>query len=135
MNEQMKAVFDESVIGVLATINEDGSPWASPLHLVLGDGYIHWFSTEDKVHSLNVARDSRVSIAHFSRDTSGGPKGVYINGEAELLDEEGRKKTYELFQRRLGNVPSAFENASAYRVPVGDYSEQKSTGNCWYFYS
>lgn len=135
MEEKMKAVFDESVVGVLATVKEDGSPWSSPLHLVLGDGFVHWFSTEDKVHSLNIARDPRVSLVHFSRDTSGGPKGIYINGKAELLDAEGRQETYQLFEKRLGSVPSTFDKASAYRLPIGQFDEHKSTGNCWYFYS
>ncbi len=135
MDERAKAVFGEGVIGVLATVNQDGSPRATPLHLVLGEGYIHWFSTEDKVHSVNIARDSRVSLTLFSRDTSKGPKGVYVSGKAELLDDEGRSNTYELFQQRLGTVPAVFDTASAYKVPVGVFDEQKSTGNCWYFYS
>lgn len=133
--EQIKAIFDESVVGALATVNDDGSPWISPLHVVLGNGHIYWFSTEDKMHSRNIARDSRVSLTHFSRDTSGGPKGVYVNGRTELLDASGRKEAYELFERRLGSVPSVFKNASAYRLPLGEFSEKKSTGNCWYFYS
>src|SRR5690606_35634593 len=110
-------------------------PWATPLHIVADNTAMYWFSTTDRAHSLNIARDARVSIALFSPDDSRGPKGVYVNGHTELLDEMGRDKAYALFQQRLGSVPSVFATASAYKLSIGTLNEQKSTGNCWYFYS
>lgn len=135
MNEQAKTIFDNNVIGALATINEDGSPLATPLHMVLGEDAVYWFSKETTVHSQNITRDPRASLTLFSTDTSRGTQGVYISGEAALVDSSGRGAVYELFKKRLGTVPAAFDNFSAYRLPIGTFSEQKSTGNCWYFYS
>lgn len=135
MNEQTRAILNENILGVLATINEDGSPWATPLHIVSDDTALYWFSAHDRVHSANLARDNRATITIFSPDTSHGLQGVYVSGQAELLDSEGHARAHELFQKRLGTVPPSFANWSAYRLPIGTLNEQKSTGNCWYFYS
>ena len=135
MNEQAQAIFAENVIGVLATVNEDGSPWATPLHIVADDAALYWFSAADRAHSANVVRDSRVHMTLFSPDTSGGLKGVYVSGSAELLDAAGHAATHELLTKRLGTVPPAFAGWDAYRLPIGTLDEQKSTGSCWYFYS
>lgn len=135
MIEQAQAIFDENILAVLATVNEDGSPWATPVHVVTDGEAVYWFSREDTAHSQNIARDGRASITLFSPDTSRGPKGVYLNGTAELLSGERRIEVYALFQGRLGSVPSVFDDASAYRLPLGVYSDEKSTENRWYFYS
>ena len=135
MNEQAKAVFDESVIAVLATVNEDGSPWATPVHLVADDVNVYWFSKDSTIHSQNIMRDERVSLSLFSLDESKGPKGVYVNGRAEKLGDDERSIASDLFRKRLTVLPPIFDIASAYRLPLGRFDEQKSTGNCWYFYS
>lgn len=135
MNEQAKTILDENILGALATINSDGSPLATPLHMVADTEALYWFSQPSAAHSQNVAREPRVSLTLFSPDTSQGPKGVYVSGQAQLLDEAERADVYALFEQRLGTVPAVFATASAYRLPIGTLDEQKSTGGCWYFYS
>ena len=135
MNEQAQAILDTNIIGALATVNEDGSPWATPLHFAYDDNALYWFSSSDRVHSQNLARDARANIAIFAHDTSGGLKGVYVSGRAELLDEAGHAKAHDLFTRSLGSVPPSFATWGAYKLPIGTLNEQKSTGNCWYFYT
>ena len=135
MTEQAQAIFDQNVLGTLATVNEDGSPWASPLHVVTDGEAVYWFSKDATVHSQNIARDSRVSLSLFSPDESKGPKGVYINGRAEKLAGEGDARARQVFTARVGSLPPVFAAASAYQLPLGTYSDEKSTGNCWYFYS
>ena len=135
MTDQAQAVFDENVLGVLATVTEDGAPWTSPLHVVTDGDYIYWFSKDTTVHSQNIARDARVSLSLFSPDESRGPKGVYINGRADKLAGEDDQLARQVATARLGSLPPVFDVASAYRLPLGTYSDEKSTGNCWYFYS
>lgn len=135
MNEQARAIVDENILGVLATVNEDGSPWATPLHFVADETALYWFSTTERAHSVNIERDNRVGVSIFSTDESQGPKGIYVHGRAERLDDVRRAEVYALFQGRLGAVPAVFDTASAYKLPIGTLNEQKSTGNCWYFYS
>lgn len=135
MKESIAALLAENLVGSVATINEDGSPWSSPIHIFSDDEAVYWFSTEDKQHSLNIERDARVSVTLFSPDASKGPKGLYVNGSAEKLDTEGAKAAQQLMVARIGRVLPVFETATAYRLPLGSLDEVKSTGNCWYFYS
>lgn len=135
MSEEAQAVFDENILGVLATTNEDGTPWASALHVLTDGRAVYWFSKETTEHSQNIARDGRVSLSLFSPDESRGPKGVYVNGRAEKLSGDDDQQARDVFVKRLGSLPAAFETATVYRLPIGTYSEQKSTGKCWYFYS
>lgn len=135
MTEQAQQVFNDNVLGMIATINENGSPWISPLHLVTDGDYVYWFSKDTTVHSTNIVRYPRVSLSLFSPDTSKGPTGVYVNGQAEKLSGEADKSARQVMEKRLGSFPSNFDAASAYRLPLGAYDDEKSTGNCWYFYS
>ncbi|HMS92761.1 MAG TPA: pyridoxamine 5'-phosphate oxidase family protein [Candidatus Saccharibacteria bacterium] len=135
MTEEVQGVFDENVIGTIATINEDGSPWSSPLHMVTDGEYVYWFSKETTAHSQNIARDSRVSVSLVSSDMSKGPKGVYVNGRAEVLSGDDDIRARNVATKRLGSLPPVFDVATAYRLPLGQYDDEKSTGNCWYFYS
>lgn len=135
MIEQTQSIFNENILGVLGTVNEDGSPWATPLHIVADDQAVYWFSSETAVHSQNIVRDSRVSLSLFSPDESQGPKGVYVNGSAEKMTGEDVQKARDVFAERIGAFPAAFEAASAYRLPIGELDAEKSTGSCWYFYS
>ncbi len=135
MTDQAKTIFAENVLANLATVNADGSPWSTPVHVATDGQYVYWFSKESTMHSQNIARDARVSLTLFSPDESRGPKGVYLSGIAELLGEDGEQGARGVMSERLGGFPPAFTTAKAYRLPVGTYSDEKSTGNCWYFYS
>ena len=135
MNENVKALFADNILGTLATVHQDGSPWATPLHVVSDGEALYWFSKESTLHSQNIARDARVSVALFSPDESSGPKGVYVNGKAEKLSGEQAARAREVFTARVGVLPPVFEAASSYRVPLGTLDTKKSTSNCWYFYS
>lgn len=135
MSEEAKQLFNENILATLATINEDGSPWSTPLHVIADDSAVYWFSKEAATHSKNIVREPRVSISLFSPDESQGPKGIYVNGVAEQLDDGGRATAYALFEQRLGSVPAVFETARAYRLPIGVLDPSKSSKNCWYFYT
>ena len=132
---QVNELFAENILATLATVNADGTPWSTPLHVASDGEYIYWFSKESTVHSQNIARDPRVSLTLFSPDESRGPKGVYVNGQVELLRADSEQAAREIIGTRLGGFPPAFAAAKTYRLPIGVYNAEKSTGNCWYFYS
>ena len=132
---QVNELFAENILATLATVNADGTPWSTPLHVASDGEYIYWFSKESTVHSQNITRDPRVSLTLFSPDESRGPKGVYVNGQVELLRADSEQAAREIIGTRLGGFPPAFAAAKAYRLPIGVYNAEKSTGNCWYFYS
>ena len=132
---QVNELFAENILATLATVNADGTPWSTPLHVASDGEYIYWFSKESTVHSQNITRNPRVSLTLFSPDESRGPKGVYVNGQVELLRADSEQAAREIIGTRLGGFPPAFAAAKAYRLPIGVYNAEKSTGNCWYFYS
>ena len=135
MTEDVQAIFDDTLIGSIATVNEDGSPWVSPVHIVTDGEAVYWFSKETVQHSLNVARDPRVSLTLFSSDLSHGPKGVYLNGSAEKLNEAATAQAKQLVEARIGKIPANFATATAYKLKIGQLNSSKSAGDCWYFYS
>ena len=132
---QVNELLAENILATLATVNADGTPWSTPLHVASDGEYVYWFSKESTVHSQNITRDPRVSLTLFSPDESRGPKGVYVNGQVELLRADSEQAAREIIGTRLGGFPPAFAAAKAYRLPIGVYNAEKSTGNCWYFYS
>lgn len=133
--EAVQAIFEANLVGAIATVNEDGSPWVSPVHIVADDEAVYWFSTEDKQHSQNVARDPRVSLTLFSPDLSKGPKGVYINGKVTKLDVATATEAKKLLEAKIGFLPQSFVEATGYRLEIGELNRGKTTGNCWYFYT
>jgi general stress protein 26 len=72
----------------VTTVNEDGSPHASPVFLVF-DNQLHgfWASSPSSLHSQNIARDSRVFLVVF--DSREGHGGLFLSGVAgALIDRE-----------------------------------------------
>lgn len=135
MTNEAQAILDDNIVGAIATINEDGSPWATPVHVVPDGEVVYWFSKETTQHSLNIIRDPRVSLTLFSSDLSKGPKGVYINGQADKLDVDATTEAKKLLEAKIGFLPQNFVDATAYRLKIGQLNRDKSTGNCWYFYT
>jgi len=132
---EVAKILSENIFGTVATVNEDGSPWVTPVHIFSDDEAVYWFSYEDKEHSLNIERDPRVSLTIFSPDLSHGPKGVYVNGKATKLDDDATTVAKQLIVAKIGTIPPHFEHATGYRLAMGQLNSSKSTGNCWYFYT
>lgn len=133
--ENAKNLFETNILGHLATVNEDGSPWSTPLHLVTDGDAVYWFSSSSTVHSANIARSNKVMLSLFAPDTSQGPTGVYVQGEAEQVSDEDRPRIVDLFMKRTGSFPPGFDGVPAFKVEFGYLNEDKSTRRCWYFYN
>lgn len=135
MNEDVKAIFEENILGTLATVNQDGSPWATPLHIVTDGDAVYWFSSEKAEHSQNIEQDSRVSLALFSPDKSEGLKAIYIQGRVQKVPKEGIDAAREIYAKRVGFFSEYLKSAAAYRLPIGQLDGVKTVGKCWYFHS
>ena len=135
VNDEARIILDENILGTIATVNQDGSPWSTPIHVFSDNDAVYWFSHLDTQHSLNIENDPRVSLSLFSPDTSRGPKAVYVNGSASKLDVDETTKAVKLMVVKFGKVPAFYEQATAYRLPIGELNRGKSYGNCWYFYT
>jgi nitroimidazol reductase NimA-like FMN-containing flavoprotein (pyridoxamine 5'-phosphate oxidase superfamily) len=135
MTEEAQKVLNDNLVGAIATLNEDGSPWVTPVHIVADDSSVYWFSKETAQHSLNAARNAQVSLTLFSPDLSHGPKGVYIQGKVEKLDVADTTEAKKLLEEKIGFLPPNFIEMTGYRLKIGQFNSGKSTGNCWYFYT
>jgi uncharacterized protein YhbP (UPF0306 family) len=93
-------IIDRGRYMVLATADEDGVPWASPVWYA-PDGYRRflWVSRLDTRHSRNLAVRPQLSIVIFD---SGAPigtgEGVYMDAVAEQLAEP--EQAIDVFSRR-----------------------------------
>ncbi|MDN5819773.1 MAG: pyridoxamine 5'-phosphate oxidase family protein [bacterium] len=132
-----RKILADHYIGAIATIDSDGSPRSTPLHIASDDEYVYWLSKPNKVHSQNIDRDGRVFVSLASPSGQSGLRGVYLRGRAEHLSGDKQKPIYQLLVSRIGraNMPPNMDSADAYRLRIGSSDEQKSTTNCWYFYS
>lgn len=65
----------------IATVNDDGSPLASPVLLAFDD-QLHgfWASSPESMHSRNIVRDPRIFLSVF--DSRGGHSGLFLAGIA-----------------------------------------------------
>lgn len=131
--EAISEILKANMIGTLATLNEDGSPWATPVHIVAHDNYVYWFSKDTHQHSQNVIRDPRVSVALWSKNE--GTKGVYISGITDRLEGDNADAAFAMVKEKFGSLPPVFENTSPYRVKIGQINSSKSSENRWYFYT
>ena len=92
MDDEARIILQENVLGTIATINEDGSPWSSPVHVFSDDEAVYWFSHEASQHSVNVEKDPRVSVAYASPSTN---TYVSVSGVAQVVND--REKIEELW--------------------------------------
>ena len=93
-------IIDAARYMVLATADEDGVPWASPVWFA-PDGYTRflWVSREETRHSRNLAVRQQLSIVIFdSRAPIGTGEGVYMDAVAEQLGEP--EEAIGIFSRR-----------------------------------
>ena len=135
MTDEGRVILNDNLVGAIATVNEDGLPWVSPVHIVADETAVYWFSKDTTQHSLNIARDPHVSLTLFSPDLSRGPKGVYINGKVTKLGVDDTTKAKKLLEAKIGFLPPNFIELPGYKLEIGELNRGKSTGNCWYFYT
>jgi pyridoxine/pyridoxamine 5'-phosphate oxidase len=85
----LKGIVDANQYMTLATADEAGLPWASPVWFASIDyRELFWVSSPEARHSRNLAVRPEVAIAIFdSRQPPGTGQGVYIPATAEQVPE------------------------------------------------
>jgi nitroimidazol reductase NimA-like FMN-containing flavoprotein (pyridoxamine 5'-phosphate oxidase superfamily) len=94
--------IDSNAYMTLATADENGFPWASPVWYA-AEGYAHfyWVSSPEARHSRNVAARPEVSIVIFdSQAPVGTGQGVYVSAIAEELSGTELDRDIGVFSRR-----------------------------------
>jgi nitroimidazol reductase NimA-like FMN-containing flavoprotein (pyridoxamine 5'-phosphate oxidase superfamily) len=87
-----KSIIDANRYMTLATADEHGSPWASPVwYAPVGYREFLWVSSPEARHSRNLALRPELAIVIFDSHEAGGWKALYMIAVAEELtdvDEE-----------------------------------------------
>jgi hypothetical protein len=97
-----RGVIDASLYMVLATADETGRPWSSPVYFAhTGHREFLWVSSPEATHSRNIAMRAHVGIAIFdSRAAIGTGQGVYVSAVAEQIDGAKAKGAIDVFSHR-----------------------------------
>jgi len=104
VTEQELGAIARSIVGTyrfmtLATADESGLPWASPVWYAPADyRELYWVSSPEARHSRNLAQRPQLAIVIFDSHEPGGWKALYMSAVAEELADvdEG----IEVFSRR-----------------------------------
>jgi len=134
MSEEFTLLVGDAPVGSIATINEDGSPWSTPLHFAFDATHVYWLSPLDTQHSRNIERDPRVSIVVWSSDEIPRVRGVYVQSKAELLTGEREQQARVIYASRFGGtIPEKFAASPTFAARIGDINTTKSRGGRKYF--
>jgi hypothetical protein len=95
-------IIEASRYLVLATADETGRPWSSPVYFAHIDfAEFFWVSSPGATHSRNIAVRPEVGIVVFdSQAPIGTGQGVYMSAVARLLEDGEIARGIEAFSRR-----------------------------------
>ena len=97
-----REIIDRSLYMVVATADQSGQPWASPVYFA-PSGYrdFFWVSEPDATHSLNLRDRREVGIVIFDSSLPiGTGQGVYVLGVARELPAHETADGIEIFSTR-----------------------------------
>lgn len=128
-----RVIIDANLYMVLATADDSGRPWASPVYYAVADyREFFWVSSPDATHSRNIAGRPQVGIVVFNSQVPiGTGQGVYMPAMAIQLDGDAMKRGIEVFSRRsvaTGGRPWTIADVAAgallrlYRATASEHS-------------
>jgi uncharacterized protein YhbP (UPF0306 family) len=97
-----RTIIEDSLYMVLATADERGSPWSSPVYFA-NAGYtrFYWVSSPEAMHSRNIAMRPDVGIAIFDSSAPiGTGQGVYLRARATEVGTDERDEAIDVYSRR-----------------------------------
>jgi nitroimidazol reductase NimA-like FMN-containing flavoprotein (pyridoxamine 5'-phosphate oxidase superfamily) len=103
MHEEIaRQILDANSYMTLATADESGTPWASPVWFAPSEyRELFWISSPDARHSRNIAVRPQVSIVVFdSRVRPGEGQAVYMAAVAQEVDGDELERGVAVFTQR-----------------------------------
>jgi uncharacterized protein YhbP (UPF0306 family) len=97
-----REMIDANLYMTLATADEAGRPWASPVYFAVeGHREFFWVSNPETTHSRNLAVRPELGIVIFDSTVpiSTG-QGIYLSAVAEQLTGADRDRGIEIFSNR-----------------------------------
>jgi nitroimidazol reductase NimA-like FMN-containing flavoprotein (pyridoxamine 5'-phosphate oxidase superfamily) len=98
----VEKIIDSNRYMTLATADDHGRPWASPVWFAHADYTdFFWVSRPDARHSRNLASRPELAIVVFDSTVPvGGGQAVYVEARAEELSGAVRDKAIAIYSRR-----------------------------------
>ena len=84
-DEQLRQFTEEPLLGILATVNPDGSPQATPVWYSYDGRHFNTTAFADRIKVRNIRSNPRVSLVVVDTASYGDP--LIVNGTAELVEE------------------------------------------------
>jgi nitroimidazol reductase NimA-like FMN-containing flavoprotein (pyridoxamine 5'-phosphate oxidase superfamily) len=129
-----RSIVDSNRYMTLATADESGRPWASPVWFAT-EGYAeyYWVSTPDARHSQNLRARADLGVVIFDSGAAVGTgQAVYIEASARELTEPAElERGIEVFSRvseAQGAPPWALEDV---RAPAAHRLYLATATNCF----
>lgn len=101
-----RRIIDGNRYMTIATVGEDGRPWATPVYFSPG-GYreMYWISSPEAAHSRKIVLRPEVTIVVFdSRMAIGDAEAVYMRGHAEEVTDPTPEQCEIVFRPRFEGV-------------------------------
>ncbi|MEV0146885.1 MULTISPECIES: PPOX class F420-dependent oxidoreductase [unclassified Nonomuraea] len=100
LSDSAKQILDAANIGVLATLNPDGSPQTSVVWVGTDGDDVVISSQAGRRKVVNLERDPRASLSVF--DLADPERYVEIRGVATVTEDEGRRLAARLAEKYEG---------------------------------
>ncbi|HEY7400212.1 MAG TPA: pyridoxamine 5'-phosphate oxidase family protein [Actinomycetota bacterium] len=99
LREVAASIIEANTFMTVATADEDGNPWASPVWYAPAEHReFYWVSKPGARHSRNLLMRPRVAIVIFDSHEAGGWKSLYASAVAEAVEDVERG--IEIFSAR-----------------------------------
>jgi nitroimidazol reductase NimA-like FMN-containing flavoprotein (pyridoxamine 5'-phosphate oxidase superfamily) len=93
-DEIAKYIIENNDLMTVATANQDGKPWVSPVGFSMDEDHnLYWTSHKDAIHSQNVRQRPEVAIVVVGKNPEGNPDGVYFDATAKELNDPAELET------------------------------------------
>ena len=136
-NQNAKSIIDSIKYMTVATVDENGQPWNTPVAAFHFDGdyILYWASWAGNQHSKNIRANGKAFIVVYDSTPPGEPtNGVYIKAQAsELIDEQEVLNAATVFkddpynpsdgQEYLGGKPRRIYKAVPHQIWTNSDSE------------
>jgi nitroimidazol reductase NimA-like FMN-containing flavoprotein (pyridoxamine 5'-phosphate oxidase superfamily) len=96
-----REIIDGNRDMTLATADETGLPWASPVWYAHSDyREFFWVSSPEARHSRNLATRPELAIVIFDSHVPGAAQAVYMAADAKQLEGDELERGIEIFSSR-----------------------------------
>ncbi len=119
-SEQLAVITMPPVLGILTTVNPDGSPQATPIWYYYDGEHFNVTCYVHRVKARNIRREPRVTLVVVDTVNNGDP--LIVSGTAELVEEGAAEATERVAIRyegeQAGRESAARLNARGQRVII-----------------